>query len=207
MPVCARPARRLSVGGYCGGMASATLALAVDLARQYLGDMEPRWTHVRVVGSRAEELCRDSELPEDLAAAAWLHDLGYAQLLATTGFHPLDGARFLRSIGTNDLVTSLVAYHSGAAYEAEERGLVAELSDFTPPPGELLDTLVLLDMTTGPTGERVSVDERVADILSRYRPSDPVFRAISRSGQFLRESAARAAQELGLADVGTSSIL
>jgi len=102
-------------------MVRTTLAQAVGLARQYLAGMEPRWTHVRVVGQRAERLCRDSDVPEDVAAAAWLHDLGYAEQLAMTGFHPLDGARFLRSIGADDLVTSLVAYHSGAAYEAEER--------------------------------------------------------------------------------------
>ena len=31
-----------------------------------------------------------------LEAAAWLHDIGYAPSLVATGFHPLDGARYLR---------------------------------------------------------------------------------------------------------------
>ena len=34
-----------------------------------------------------------------LVAAAWLHDIGYASGLRNTGFHPLDGARYLRATG------------------------------------------------------------------------------------------------------------
>ena len=38
-------------------------------------------------------------LTDDLVAAAWLHDIGYAPELVETGFHPLDGARYLRREG------------------------------------------------------------------------------------------------------------
>jgi hypothetical protein len=31
-----------------------------------------------------------------LEAAAWLHDIGYAPVLAATGLHASDGARYLR---------------------------------------------------------------------------------------------------------------
>jgi hypothetical protein len=140
-------------------------------------------------------------LPDELAAAAWLHDIGYGMAVVATGFHPLDGARFLRRIGMEDGVTSLVAYHSGATFEAEERGLEVELAEFAPPPRELLDVLVFVDMTTSPTGERVSVDVRLVEIMSRYEPSDPVFRAVTRSGPALRESVARATARLGSPDV------
>ena len=34
-----------------------------------------------------------------LVASAWLHDIGYAAGLQETGFHPVDGARHLRSAG------------------------------------------------------------------------------------------------------------
>jgi hypothetical protein len=53
----------------------------------------------------------------------WLHDIGYAPELAGTGCHPLDGARYLRRIGVDEQVVSLVAYHSCARIEAEVRGL------------------------------------------------------------------------------------
>ncbi|WNB85483.1 HD domain-containing protein [Cellulomonas sp. ATA003] len=162
---------------------------------------------MRAVGERAEVLCREHRLTDDLAAAAWLHDVGYGEQLMATGFHPLDGARFLRRIGVRDLVTSLVAHHSGATFEAEERGLVVELREFALPPQDLLDVLNLVDMTTSPTGERVSVDDRLSEILSRYEASDPVSRAVSRSGPVLRVSAARAAARLGSADVGSLPVL
>jgi putative nucleotidyltransferase with HDIG domain len=188
-------------------MSTADVTRAVELAREHLGELEPRWTHVRAVGGLAECLCRDYGVSEELAVAAWLHDVGYSHEVAATGFHALDGARFLRGVVTSDIVTSLVAHHSGATFEAEERGLEAELRDFPSPPQELLDVLTFVDMTTSPTGERVSVDDRLSDILGRYEPSDPVFRAVTRSGPVLRESAARAAVRLGLADVGSLPVL
>ena len=43
---------------------------------------------------------------------------------------PLDGARFLRGRGFPDRVVNLVAFHSGAAVEARELGLDAQLAAF-----------------------------------------------------------------------------
>jgi hypothetical protein len=63
-----------------------------------------------------------------VVAAAWLHDVGYSADIAVTGLHPLDGARFLQDRGCLPLVVSLVAYHTGAEVEAEERGLLEELA-------------------------------------------------------------------------------
>ncbi|AXG14962.1 HD domain-containing protein [Intrasporangium calvum] len=183
-------------------MVDAELAPAVELARKYLHRLEPRWTHVQAVGHKAEAICRSHGFPIDLAAAAWLHDIGYAPELARTGFHPLDGARFLASIGSSDLVVSLVAHHSGAQFEAEERGLGAELAEIGAPPSDLLDILVLIDMTTGPAGEGMSVDARLSEILARYSADDPVHRAVARSSASLRAGACRAASRLGLAASG-----
>ncbi|GAA2721520.1 FtsK/SpoIIIE domain-containing protein [Cellulomonas aerilata] len=115
-------------------MASAELRRAVEIASEQLAGVEPRWTHVRAVGERAEVLCRDHELPDYLAAAAWLHDVGYGDDIVATGFHPLDGARFLRRIGSGDPVTSLVAYHSG---------LTASVAPFEPADPPVLKSLPL----------------------------------------------------------------
>lgn len=58
-----------------------------------------------------------------LTAAAILHDIGYTPRLTVTGFHPLDGARFLRDeCGADKRLTRLVTNHSFARLEAEERG-------------------------------------------------------------------------------------
>jgi hypothetical protein len=40
-------------------------------------------------------------------SAVLLHDIGYAPDLVITGFHPLDGARFLRGIGGSDQLVNL----------------------------------------------------------------------------------------------------
>ncbi|ETB45782.1 metal-dependent phosphohydrolase, partial [Mycobacterium avium 10-5560] len=58
-----------------------------------------RLAHVRGVVAAAQQLGRhfDAETADCLVAAAWLHDIGYAPSVRRTGFHPLDGAEFVRS--------------------------------------------------------------------------------------------------------------
>ncbi len=109
--------------------------------------------------------------------AAWLHDVGYAPELSHTGFHPLDGARFLRAHGWPSAVVNLVAHHSGARFEAAERGLSAELAEYALTDDAVSDALAAADLTTGPDGQRVSYDERIDEVLRRYSPEDPVHRA------------------------------
>lgn len=65
-----------------------------------------------------------------LVAAAWLHDVGYAPEVADTGFHPLDGARYLAGLGTDERVVNLVGRHSYAILEAEFRGFGRRLAAF-----------------------------------------------------------------------------
>ena len=143
-----------------------------------------RWSHVQAVARRAEELAGqlrlDDEDAEVLVAAAWLHDCGYSPLIAA-GFHPVDGARYLRRFGAPELLCRLVANHSGAAFEAEVRGRAAELAEFPAVGGVLDDALTCADMQTSPTGSPMSVHARVTEILSRYQPRDPVHTAVSRS--------------------------
>lgn len=56
-----------------------------------------------------------------LVAAAALHDIGYGHV--DTGFHPLDGARYLARNGFSRVICNLVAHHSVSILEAEERGI------------------------------------------------------------------------------------
>jgi hypothetical protein len=165
---------------------------AEQQAAALLSRLGDRWSHVQAVAAQARQVTA-ALAPEDrpyLIAAAWLHDVGYAPPLNRHGFHPLDGARYVRQQGQERLA-SLVAYHSGARFEAEERGLVDALAEFEPEDGPLLDALTYADMTTGPAGQRVDLEERIAEILERYPPDDPVHRAISRSHPMLREAVAR----------------
>lgn len=146
--------------------------------------MGNRWDHVQAVAAQAARIAHVLPEPERarLVAAAWLHDIGYGPAVRVTGLHPLDGARYLAAAGTDTDIVSLVAYHSGARYEAEERDLAEQLATIDPPADTaLLDALTYADMTTGPQGQLVAATDRIAEILSRYGPDDPVHRAVTRS--------------------------
>jgi hypothetical protein len=125
-------------------------------------------------------------------AAAWLHDIGYAPDLASTGFHPLDGARFLQRDGWETRLCGLVAHHSCASFEAEERGMTGALEEWPRDEGPVADVLTAADMTTGPTGERCTVEQRLTEILDRYRRDSPVHRAILRATPSLTAAVERA---------------
>ena len=92
---------------------------------------------------------------------------------------------------------SLVAFHTGAEYEAEERGLVDKLIQFDRPRQEWIDILILADLVTGTHGERVTTDERLDHIFERYEPQHPVHRAVTRSREYLETCAGRAAERVG----------
>lgn len=165
------------------------------LAADHMAGMGDRWLHVQAVGAKAASL--SSRPPDDVVVcAAWLHDVGYAESVSVTGFHPLDGARFLQSLEAPEEIIGLVAYHSGAEYEAEQRGLTAELAELVRPDQANLDFLTLVDMTTSPAGEPVSVEERIAEILDRYSSEHPVNKAIESSQAYLRQCAERAEARL-----------
>ncbi|QAY69741.1 hypothetical protein ET471_06545 [Xylanimonas protaetiae] len=174
--------------------------LAPKIAVEYLSGLGRRWRHVQAVGQRANELGSAGLISPDVVAAAWLHDLGYAEELMMTGFHPLDGAVFLVEEGADDEVVGLVAFHTGASFEAEERGLLGSLAEMPTPDPDNLDALTLLDLTTGPDGSPTDPETRVEEILGRYPTSNPVHRAVTRSRDELLASARRARRRLGLPD-------
>jgi predicted hydrolase (HD superfamily) len=176
---------------------------AAELARTLLEVPLPRrWTHVQGVAGQARSLAPilgdDAEL---LEASAWLHDIGYSPDLVNTGFHPLDGARYLRDVQHADpTLCSLVAYHSCAIIEAEERGLADELSaEFATPDLRLTDALAYCDMTTTPTGNVVSVNDRISEIVERYGPHNVVTRFIRKAEPSLISSVERTNRRLCLA--------
>ena len=166
------------------------------VARELLALPLPRrWAHTRGVAATAAALA--GILGDDdalLVAAAWLHDIGYAPGVAATGLHHLDGARYLRdTCHADDLLCRLVAHHSCAGNEAAERGVTSE---FPAPPGDLADALTYCDMTTGPDGQRMPVEQRLAEILQRYGPGDVVHRAITRSAPEITAAVERVTRRL-----------
>jgi putative nucleotidyltransferase with HDIG domain len=149
---------------------------ARDLAQSLLVNLPERWRHTVGVAHRAAELADTLDEPADadlLVAAAWLHDIGYADALRDTGFHPLDGARYLNRHGWPARICGLVAHHSEAGCVAAVRGLADQLAVFSHEHSPLSDALTCADQTVGPHGRRMNVDERLADMVHRHGPGSP----------------------------------
>jgi predicted hydrolase (HD superfamily) len=166
---------------------------AAALAERFLaGPLPRRWRHVRSVARRARWVAEKLILNDELVAAAWLHDIGYAPELVETGFHPLDGARYLRRVGFEGQVVSLVAYHSCAEIEADVRGLGDALSaEFKPGDPLLADALLYCDMTTGPDGDYVRPANRLVEIRGRYGPDHEVMQFVERAASQILSTAGR----------------
>jgi hypothetical protein len=132
---------------------------------------------------------------EDAITAAYLHDVGYGH--PVTGFHPIDGAILLESLGYSPVVCHVVAFHSASVVEADVRGLdLAVFDRFKATDVAELDVVDAFmwwaDMTIGPNGEAFTVDERLDEILRRYEPGSIVHTAISRAEPLIRTMVQRA---------------
>ncbi|MFD6715851.1 HD domain-containing protein [Micromonospora chalcea] len=167
---------------------------AARLAELHLAEALPRrWAHVRGVAAKAERLARLIGAERDvLVASAWVHDIGYAPEIVDTGFHSLDGARWLLREQFDHRIAALVAHHSCASFEAEERGLGGALAkEFPREESAVADALWFADMTTGPDGQDLSVEERLSEIRKRYGPQDLVTRFWQRAEAPLLEAVRR----------------
>jgi hypothetical protein len=178
---------------------------ARELCRALLEVEQPRrWAHVQGVARQAAKIGHVlSDHGAMVESAAWLHDIGYAAPLVGSGFHPLDGARYLRdsAFGVRPLWT-LVAHHTCALIEADERGIGDALAaEF---PLKDVDSLAVAaltycDMTTGPDGHPVDVEQRMEEILTRYPADHVVHRSISRAAAGLRAQVEQVSAILGTA--------
>lgn len=149
------------------------LAEVVAVAERHLRPLGHRWIHTQAVAGRAAELSVtvDETDRQLLVAAAWWHDIGYGDAQHHTWLHPLDGARWVSGEKYPVRLCALVAHHSAATYEAQLRGLAAELS--------------------GPVGQRVDYAERLAEILRRYPPGSAVAEAMTAAQPAIAAAIAR----------------
>lgn len=153
--------------------------LAERTAEQHLSMSLPRrWAHVQSVAAEARRVAPAFDDGQLLVTAAVLHDIGYAPDLAATNFHPLDGARFLQGQDVPARLCALVARHSCAIKEAELRGCASDVAEYPDEETPLRDALWYCDMVTGPDGQRLTIDDRLTEIRTRYGPESLV-------GQFL----------------------
>ncbi len=171
---------------------------AFEVCQAKLAEALPRrWAHVQGVAERAGSLSQMvGHDAETLRAAAVLHDVGYAPELVRSGFHPLDGANYLLEMDAAQRLVDLVAHHSGAAIEARIRGMQRELSPFIDEETPLRDALWYCDLTTGPDGQELSVEERLTEIRNRYGPAHIVTRFIHEASEELLGAVHRTEERL-----------
>ncbi len=170
---------------------------ARNLSEHHLaGTLPRRWRHVQAVAIEATRLCETLQVSHGVVLAAWLHDIGYGPSILDTGFHPLDGARFLRSRGWDDEVCCLVAHHSDAANQADPHLGIQLRAEFAEVDGLARDILWTADATTGPDGQYVTLDERIAEITDRYGADHPVAVRMTASRAALAAAIARTTSAL-----------
>ena len=129
---------------------------------------------------------------------------GTPALLLMLVFTRIDGACFLKRQGFPDRVVDLVAFHSGAEFEAKELGLGPELAAFLDERTLIRDLLWYADMTVGPDGQRLSFPARMDEVRERYPPDHYITRALD-VGMREREMAVARA-EAWIARVGLSHV-
>ena len=130
-----------------------------------------RLAHIQQVIRTARAIEARRSFAGRLIAAAAYHDIGYARSLATTGFHPVDGAEIGRKDGFDGEIVDAVLHHSGA------RGLASRsrpgLMHMYGPDCRMTETalsraLTFCDNRSGPRGESLSLAARIADIQVRH---------------------------------------
>ena len=178
-----------------GAVALAEAMLMRELPRRWahsIGSLRAALHLAPVLGERAELL----------AAAAVLHDVGYAADAVDTGQHMIDGGRLLRRRGVDPVICSLVAWHTSSPWEARERGLSAALGEFPEPERDLLDALIYADLTSAPDGRPVDAAPRLQEVLSRYGAGHVVARGIQAARPQLLAACARVERRLDEAGLG-----
>lgn len=149
-----------------------------QLLRHTFVHEESRLLHVLKVAEKVAEssqaLVRNGiELSCDSAyRAALLHDIGYAEPLRDSGYHPIDGARYLRR-RQEPLLAELIECHSNAP----EFALLSNLGRITVSLHPIADLITYWDVRVKQGGQVVSYEERLADIRKRHGAESLVWRA------------------------------
>lgn len=175
---------------------------AQGVAWGLVGRLDRRWRHVEAVAGRVQELAGvlrwDPDERDAVVSAAWLHDVGFAPGLVRTGCHHVDGAVYVAGLGYERLA-GLVAFHSSGAAEASLRGVAEIVAGFGREQSPVADLLTYCDMTTGPDGSVVGLDQRLAEVAGRYGDDHVVTRGLLLSAAALRQTIERVEDRLLLA--------
>lgn len=145
---------------------------------QYLSPEQNRYHHILGVVDRMRELIEKIDIPLEwkplLIQTAYLHDIGYSEHLNQHNFHPLDGAVFAQEMSISKPVIAAVLFHSDAYTSVKHiRPDLLEtysrnyyLLDKTD--HAFIDFITYCDIHTSPIGKKITLEERVQDVVRRY---------------------------------------
>lgn len=156
-----------------------------------------RLSHILGVVEEAQKLSR--HFPElggnFLVQAAYLHDVGYAEKLAVTGFHSVDSGLFAAKNGFPSEVVKAVFLHMDSLTNAKltmpnsriECFLNSIYSNLTSKEKLLMELLTYCDLHRSSIGDRVSIEERISEIGSKYGSGSVVYKSVLQDlGEFER---------------------
>lgn len=120
---------------------------------------QDRYNHMIAVANKMKELAEkhnEFEInPNDAFTLGLLHDIGY-EFVHNNIYHAFEGGQVLKD--------------QGYKYWQEIKWHGIPQVDYISPQLQLLN---YVDMTTGPTGEYITIEERLADIAVRYTENSP----------------------------------
>ncbi len=162
------------------------LERAIDerLLAELLPDKPQRLQHILGVVALGRELASDLKASPETAwridQVTLAHDIGYAEALRRTGYHPLDGAVFLAHRGAEEAQIHAVLHHSGAREGAKVLPAAWPFYSGLPPFAAtfLSDAVTYCDTQTSPQGARVTIAQRIAEVETRYGVDSPTGRAM-----------------------------
>ena len=153
---------------------------------QYFAGGSHRLAHILRVMKTAQEVEARRSFGGRLIMAAAYHDIGYAEALIVTGYHPVDSALLARRDGLDPEITDAVLHHSGAWALAQRSR--ADVTRHYGPACRMMHTtlsraLTFCDTHSGPRGERFSLAERLGEIRIRHAKNANLLTALSDSQQ------------------------
>ncbi|MDQ0418843.1 hypothetical protein J2Z48_003048 [Croceifilum oryzae] len=145
---------------------------------KYLSPEQNRYHHVLGVVERMRELLEKINIPSEwkpqLVQTAYMHDVGYNEQLNQHNFHPLDGALFAEEIGIPKPIIAGILFHSDAYTSVKHtRPDLIEIYDkkynlLDEIDHTFIDLITYCDIHTSPVGAKITLEERVLDVIKRY---------------------------------------
>lgn len=162
--------------------------LSIENLDYFIPKATNRYLHIMGVIDLAYAIENIISFDGNLVTASLYHDIGYSNKIKITGFHPIDSALKARKDGIESQIIDAVILHTGAKGEASflNKSLLDYYSSVSEDT-ELSKFLTYCDTHINSKGKKVSLDERLDDIYSRYDINHYIYKNIKNYENHFRE--------------------